>query len=247
MKGLIPAAGIGTRLKPYTCAVPKELMPVGGRPLIEHVIEGFKLADITDITVVVGRSKYAILDYLGSGQRLGVNLTYVVQEKKLGLANAIYAGCHVIMNSTFAVIHGDNYFHPKTFLRELKKLHREINADITLGVTDITDSTRCGVIAYEGINITDIIEKPQLRDAPSMKGSAGIYIMSAEIFSAIRCIKPGLNNEYQIADAFRVMIDRGRTVVFKQINGYHIDVGTPEDLQKANWLYYQQNRIKGSL
>ena len=102
------------------------------------------------------------------------------------------------------------------------------------------------MIAYEGINITDIIEKPQPKDAPSMKGSAGIYIISAEIFSAIRSIRPGLNNEYQIADAFRVMIDRGRKVVFKQINGYHIDVGTPEDLKEANRLYYQQDIINHS-
>ena len=241
MKGLIPAAGTGTRLKPYTNAIPKELLLIGGRPVIEHVIEGFKMADIKDITIVVGRSKYAILDYLGSGQRLGVNLTYVVQDRKLGLANAIYAGRHVIMNNTFAVIHGDNYFYPIEFLCELRDFHQLHDADITLGVTDINDSTRSAVIAYEGINIIDIIEKPQPQDAPSMKGSAGIYILSAEIFNAIRCIKPGLNNEYHIADAFQVMIERGRTVVFKEIAGYHIDVGTYEDLHEANRLYYQHH------
>ena len=86
--------------------------------------------------------------------------------------------------------------------------------------------------------MTDVVEKPQPEDAPSRKGAAGIYIMSAEIFDAISHIEPGVNNEYQLADAFKVMIDRGRKVVFSDIPGYHIDVGTPEDLREANRLFY---------
>jgi len=238
MKGLIPAAGMGTRLKPYTNAIPKELLPVGGKAVIEHVIDAFREADITDITIVVGWKKNAILDYLGSGQRMGVNLTYVVQDERLGLANAIYAGRHVIGNSTFAVILGDNFFYPKTFMRDLRDFHQQQGADVTLGVTDIQDTTRHGIIAYHGLDVTDVIEKPQPEDAPSRKGSAGIYIMSAEIFDAISHIKPGVNNEYQLADAFKVMIERGRRVVFSDIPGYHIDVGTPEDLREANRLFY---------
>lgn len=238
MKGLIPAAGMGTRLKPYTNAIPKELLPVGGKAVIEHVIEAFKEADITDITIVVGWKKNAILDYLGSGTRMGVNLTYVVQDERLGLANAVYAGRHVIGDSTFAVILGDNFFYPKTFLRNLRQFHQQQGADITLGVSDVKDTTRHGIIAYNGVEVLDIIEKPQPQNAPSGKGAAGIYIMSAEIFDAIRLIQPGVNNEYQLADAFKVMIDRGRKVVFSDIPGYHIDVGTPEDLREANRLYY---------
>jgi dTDP-glucose pyrophosphorylase len=253
MKGLIPAAGMGTRLKPYTNAIPKELLPVGDKAVIEHVIEAFRQADITDITIVVGWKKNAILDYLGSGQRLGVHLTYVVQDERLGLANAIYAGRHVICDSTFAVINGDNFFSPITFLRELKEFHQQQGADVTLGVADIHDTTRHGIIAYHGIHVIDIIEKPQPQDAPSMKGAAGIYIMSAGIFDAIDQIQPGVHNEYQLADAFKLMIDRDRKVIFKDIPGFHIDVGTPEDFRKANRLYYQNeemghtyNNVKGS-
>lgn len=96
MKGLILADGMGTRLKPYTNAIPKELLPVGGKAVIKHVIDAFREADVTDITIVVGWKKNDILDYLGFGQHMGVNLTFIVQDEKLGLANAIYAGCHVV-------------------------------------------------------------------------------------------------------------------------------------------------------
>ncbi len=75
-----------------------------------------------------------------------------------------------------------------------------------------------------------------------MKGSAGIYIMTAEVFDTINLIEPGVNNEYQLADAFNLMIKRGRKVVFQDIPGYHIDVGTPEDLREANRLYYLREK-----
>ncbi len=241
MKGLIPAAGIGTRMKPYTNAIPKELLPVDGIAVIEHVIETFKIADITDITIVVGWKKNAILDYLGSGKRLGVDLTYVVQDERLGLANAIASGEKIINDSSFAVVLGDNFFYPKTFLRDLKQYHIENNADVTLGVVEVDDTTRHGILEFNGEKVINIIEKPNPEDAPSKIGAAGIYILTPEVFGAIRHIKPGYNNEYQIGDAFKVLIDRGRKVIYKKIDGYHIDVGTPEDLKRANRLFAQNN------
>lgn len=239
MKGLIPAAGMGTRMKPYTNAIPKELLPVDGVAVIEHVIEAFKLAGIIDISVVVGWKKNAILDYLGSGRRLGVNLTYVVQDERLGLANAILAGENVIKDESFAIVLGDNFFYPKTFLLDLKKFHLENKADVTLGVVDVEDTTRHGILEFKGESVINIIEKPKPEDAPSHKGAAGIYIVSHEIFDAIHQIRPGYNNEYQLGDAIKVLIDRGRKVIYKNIDGYHIDVGTPEDLKRANRIFAQ--------
>lgn len=239
MKGLIPAAGIGTRMKPYTNAIPKELLPVDGVAVIEHVIEAFKLAGIIDISVVVGWKKNAILDYLGSGKRLGVNLTYVVQDERLGLADAILAGENVIKDESFAIVLGDNFFYPKTFLLDLKKFHMDNKADVTLGVVDVEDTTRHGILEFKGDKVVNVIEKPKPEDAPSRKGAAGIYIVSYEIFDAIHKIKPGYNNEYQLGDAIKVLIDRGRKVIYKNIDGYHIDVGTPEDLKRANRIFAQ--------
>jgi len=80
-QGLIPAAGMGTRLGPFTHAIPKELLPVGEKAVIEHVVEAMQLAGIEEIVVVVSPHKHGISDYLGSGRRFGVNLTYVVQDE----------------------------------------------------------------------------------------------------------------------------------------------------------------------
>ena len=92
MKGLIPAAGTGDRFKPITLAIPKELLVIGQKACIEHVVDAFILADVTDITIIVGWKKHAILDYFGSGKRLGVDITYLVQDNREGLAKAVEVG-----------------------------------------------------------------------------------------------------------------------------------------------------------
>jgi dTDP-glucose pyrophosphorylase len=235
MKGLIPAAGRGTRLEPITLAIPKELLMIGDKAVIEYVIDAMKLIDVTEITVVVGWRKHAILDYLGSGERLGVKLTYVVQDKQNGLAKAVAAGEHVIKNEMFLVILGDNFFYPKTFLEDIAVFHKEKHADATLGVAEIEDPTRHGIIQPGGENrIVDIVEKPSLRDAPTNLGVIGIYVFSSSIFDAISKTKPGYNSEYQLTDSIKILIEGGKQVFYKEIDGRHIDVGTLEDFQKAN-------------
>jgi len=126
MKGLIPAAGMGTRLEPITLAIPKELLMVGDK--------------------VVGWRKHAILDYLGSGERLGVKLTYVVQDKRDGLGKAVVSGEHIIGKEPFLVVLGDNFFYPKTFLKDILTFHNEVNADATIGVAKVGNPTRHGII-----------------------------------------------------------------------------------------------------
>ena len=235
MKGLIPAAGMGTRLEPITLAIPKELLMIGDKAVIEHVIEAMKLVNITEITIVVGWRKHAILDYLGSGERLGVKLTYVVQDKRDGLGRAVFSGKHTIGNETFLVVLGDNFFYPKTFLKDILEFHNKMRADATIGVVEVNDPTRHGIIKPAENNIiADIVEKPNPKDAPSNLGCIGIYIFTPTIFEAIRKTKPGFKGEYQLTDSIKIMVDEGRKVLFKRIDGQHIDVGTIEDLKKAN-------------
>jgi glucose-1-phosphate thymidylyltransferase long form len=234
MKGLIPAAGMGTRLEPITLAIPKELLMVGDKAVIEHVIEAMKIVGITEITVVVGWRKHAILDYLGSGDRLGVKITYVVQDKRDGLAKAVYAGKHTIGNKPFMVVLGDNFFYPKDFLEDILDFHKKNKADATIGVSEVKDVTRHGIIKNKGIDVIDFIEKPSPDKAPSNLGAMGVYIFEPTIFDAIAKTKPGLKNEYQLTDSIKLMVDKGQKVVFDLIKGQHIDVGTIEDLKKAN-------------
>lgn len=241
MKGVIPAAGRGTRLEPVTLAIPKELLIVGDKAIIEYVIDAMKSVGITDITIVVGWRKHAILDYLGSGERLGVKLTYVVQDNRTGLAKAVLTAEHVIGDEPFLVILGDNFFYPQTFLKDILAFHKAKKADATIGVAEIEDSTRHGMIRPGLDNrILDMVEKPQPKDAPSNLGIIGVYIFSSSIFDAIMKIKPGVNNEYQLTDAIKMLIDTGSHVYYTKINGKHIDIGTMNDLKKANIFLSQQ-------
>jgi len=235
MKGLIPAAGLGTRLRPITLAIPKELMMIGDKAVIEYVIEAMREVGVSEITIVVGWRKHAILDYLGSGKRLGVKISYVVQDNRDGLAKAVDAGKHVIDDEPFLVVLGDDFFYPKTFLQDILAFHKAQGADATIGVAKVKDVTRHGIIKPgENNTIVDIVEKPDERDAPSDLGCMGVYIFNPVIFDAIRKTKPGYKKEFQLTDSIKILVEEGFKVLFSQIDGEHIDVGTLEDYRKAN-------------
>jgi len=240
MKGLIPAAGMGTRLGPIAMAIPKELLMVGDKACIEHVVEAFKLAGITDISIVVGWKKHAILDYFGSGKRLDVNITYIVQDERNGLAKAVECGENVIKNDSFAVILGDNFFYPKNFLSELIGFHNKKNSECTVGVTPMKDVSSYGVIKPNGEKIVDIVEKPLKKDAPSNLACAGIYVFESSIFNAIKHTKPDKNNEFQLTDSIKYMIDDNKSVFYKKLEGQHIDIGSPKRLRMANKFFAQK-------
>lgn len=246
-QGLIPAAGSGTRLGPFTNAIPKELLPVGDKAVIEHVVEAMRLAGITEIVIVVSPHKHGISDYLGSGKKFGVNFTYVVQDERLGLANAVLAGEHAI-DGSFAVVLGDNFFFPKSFLLELISYHIKRGSDATVGVGDVKDVTRHGVIKPDGDRIADMVEKPTADLAPSNLGAVGVYVFETTIFDAIRNTEPGFKGEYQLTDSLRIAINNGNNVFYRKLNGIHIDVGTPRDLMLANEWYIlnEESVIKNS-
>lgn len=240
-QGLIPAAGGGTRLGPFTNAIPKELLPVGEKAVIEHVVEAMSRAGIEEIVVIVSPHKHGISDYLGSGRRFGVSISYAVQDERRGLADAVLSGEHLI-DESFAVVLGDNFFHPKSFLGDLIAYHVDERADATLGVADVEDVTRHGIIAPSGNKIVDIVEKPSSADAPSKLGAIGIYVFEPCIFEAIRGTKLGYKGEYQLTDSIKVMVDQGKRVLYGKIDGVHIDVGTPKDLMKANnWHFLNRS------
>jgi dTDP-glucose pyrophosphorylase len=205
-----------------------------------------KLAGIEDIVIVVSPHKHGFSDYLGSGRKFGVNLTYVVQEERQGLANAVLAGKHAI-DGTFAVVLGDNFIYPKSFLKELISYHAKKTADATVGVGMVKDVTRHGVIKPDGDRIIDMVEKPTPEESPSGLGAVGMYVFETSIFDAIMETKPGYKGEYQLTDSLKVAIRAGKKVLYKVLNGVHIDVGTPKDLMIANEWYIlnEESKLNG--
>ena len=162
----------------------------------------------------------------------GVNLTYVVQEEQEGLAKAVEAGKHIVGRDSFAVINGDNFFYPKTFLKDLIDYHLDEVADTTIGAFETEDAARHGMILAEGNRVVDIVEKPE--EMMSTLADAGIYVFEPVIYDAIEKTEIGVDNEYQLTDSIKMLIEMGGKVLFKRIDGVHIDVGTMEDVMRAN-------------
>ena len=131
-KAIILAAGKGTRLLPLTLGIPKEMIRVGTKPVIEYTIEVLKAGGIKEILIIVGRNKEAIMNYLGSGKRLGVDIYYRIQEEPKGSVHAVYLGKDFIGSEDFVVIYGDNYFKPFNAINNVLKIHKDNNADCTL-------------------------------------------------------------------------------------------------------------------
>ena len=148
-KAIILAAGKGTRLMPLTLAMPKEMIRVGIKPVIEHAIEVLKAGGIQEILIIVGPNKEAIMNYLGSGKRLGVSIYYRIQDEPKGSAHAVYHGKDFIGSEDFAVIYGDNYLKPYEVMSKIVKFHAQKNADATVVLHPVKDPRRFGVVGID--------------------------------------------------------------------------------------------------
>jgi glucose-1-phosphate thymidylyltransferase len=231
MIGLIPAAGLGTRLKELTKDTPKEMLPVGGKPSIEYVLDQFKQAGITKIFIIVGPQKSKILDGLGNGSKLGFEIGYLYQEKAEGLGRAIYEGKNFI-NEDFAVVLADNLLFPNTLLKDVVAEHETSGAEITLVGREVDDPSRFGVIESADGKVTGLEEKPP---EPKTKNAVvGMYVFKPSIFEAIERTEPGAKGEYQITDSIKLMLEEWKNIRVVKHEGDWIDIGTEESYAEAN-------------
>jgi NDP-sugar pyrophosphorylase family protein len=174
---IILAGGEGTRLRPLTDTTPKPLLPIKGKPIIEHAINNFKMHGITNIIISVGYKAELIKEHFKDGKDLGVNITYCIEEEPLGTGGAIKESSNDLDN-TFIAINGDNLadFNWTQMLEE----HKENNAKITLALYPVEDVTKFGIAKLEGKKIVEFIEKPSVEEAPSDLNNAGGYIFEPE-------------------------------------------------------------------
>ena len=235
MIGLIPAAGKGTRLEPLTRALPKEMLQVGEKPIIDHVIDQFREAGIEKVFIVVGYRKEAIINYLGNGSAYGMSIAYLFQEKREGLAKAIEM-VKDFANEQFCVVLGDNYIEPKDLLKEMIEQHNSKKASVTLAVHEREEVSSLGVVKLEESSdkIVDLVEKPPKGEEPSKLAIMGMYVFNPEIFDAIAKTKPGAKDEYQITDSIKILAEEGKEVHALEHKGAWFDIGTKEGLLEAN-------------
>ncbi|MFC1486244.1 nucleotidyltransferase family protein [Thermoproteota archaeon] len=250
-KAIVLAAGKGTRLLPLTLAIPKEMIRVGVKPVIEHVVEVLKAGGIKEILIIVGRNKEAIMNYLGSGERLGVEIYYRIQEEPKGSAHATYHGKDFIGSEDFVLIYGDNYIKPYEIMKDIIEKHKKNGANATIVLQKIKNPKRYGLAKIDSRgNVKDVIEKPTFTEAKSFKigdsyfAIAGLLVLNSSVFKYIEKTKLGKNNEIWLTDSVKSMIkEEGRIQGFV-FHGTRYDIGTFQSLKEAD-KDEQKEKISG--
>ena len=177
MKAIILAGGLGERLRPLTDTTPKPLLPIKGKPIVEHAINNFKKHGIKDIILCIGYKADKIKQHFKDGEQLGVNIQYSVENKPLGTGGAIKKASENI-KETFIAINGDNLADFNW--TEIIKQHKENNAKITLTLYPVEDVTKFGIAKLDSNKIIEFIEKPSPEEAPSNLNNAGGYVIEPD-------------------------------------------------------------------
>lgn len=215
-KAVIPAAGLGTRLLPLTKAVPKELMPLGRKPVLEHVVDEAAVCGITDILFVISESKTAIRTHFGDFWN-GIRFHYTFQPEQKGLADAIWCGREFVGTDPFAVVLGDSVIEtdqPVLPFQRVLDTYRETAARAVIVVqrTPLDEVSQFGIVRPKhgvgpSFQIDGLVEKPRPEDAPSEYAIAGRYAFDASIFDYIERTPRGAGGEYQITDSVGLMLE----------------------------------------
>lgn len=239
MEGVILAAGEGTRLRPLTEDKPKALVEVDGRPIIEDVFDNLLELGVTKFVVVVGYLKERIIDRYGDEYE-GVPITYAHQREQLGLAHAILqAEPHV--DDNFVLMLGDNVFRAN--LSDVVNRQQEDRADAAFLVEQVPyeEASRYGVLnTNEYGEIIEVLEKPD--EPPSNLVMTGFYTFTPAIFHACHLVQPSERGEFELPDAIDLLIQSGRTIDAIRMNGWRIDVGYPEDRDRAEEYLQDESR-----
>jgi len=232
MKGVLLCGGDGTRLRPLTLAVNKHLIKVGNMPMVEYPLRAMVKSGIKDIHVVTGGENYpGVVKYLGSGRNWGVNITYSIQDKAGGIAEALGMAETFVGGNNCLVILGDNLFDADLapFVKDFDEEYGEPEQAMLFAKASETPE-RFGVLAYENGKLVDVIEKP--KDPPSHLILVGIYIYTPDIFKKIKFLRRSDRGELEITDANRLYIQKGLAQVVT-LGGYWTDCGTFETLKQA--------------
>ena len=238
MKAIIPAAGLGTRLRPLTFARPKPVLCVAGKPIICRAIETLEEAGIREVGIVVSHLTRSAIERAVCDLE-GVHVTYIMQEEMLGLGHAVKVARDWVGSSDFCVYLGDNLFG--NGVRSFVEAFYARQADGVVALVEVDDPTAFGVavLSPEGY-ITRLVEKPRV--PPSRMAVAGMYCFSSRIFGVLETLRPSARNEYEITDAIMGLIEEGGRVVGTPVQGWWKDTGRPQDLLDANRLLLEDLR-----
>jgi UTP--glucose-1-phosphate uridylyltransferase len=258
-KAILPAAGLGTRFLPATKASPKEMLPLVDKPLIQYAVEEAEGCGIEEFIVITGKNKRAIEDHFdmalelenglkksGKKEQLEelkwlehINLAYIRQGEAKGLGHAVYCAKPFIKDEPVAVILSDDILVPTgSLLKGMIELYNEVEAPVVaLQRVPHKEISRYGVIDGEEIRdgvfkLSDMVEKPAAKDAPSDLAIIGRYILTPDIFGVLEGLPPGRGGEIQLTDALKALL-KMRPVYGYVLKGRRYDAGDKLGFLKA--------------
>jgi glucose-1-phosphate thymidylyltransferase len=224
MKGVILAAGKGTRLYPVTRAIPKALLPLGGRLTLEYAFDQMRESGITEVCIVVGEAGPQIMEPLGDGSQFGLKLSSVTQTQPQGLAHAVGFAQGFVGDDDFMLYLGDAVYG-ESLAPYVQQFKESGAANLNL-VKQVEDPRRFGVANITDGRIVRLVEKPAVPE--SNWAMAGMYIFGPQLWSVLPELQPSGRGEYEITDAIQMLVDRGELVVPGLYSGEWFDTGTRE-------------------
>ena len=267
-KVVIPVAGWGTRSLPASKNIPKEMLPIYNKPVIQYVVEEAQTSGIEDVIFVTNRDKSVIEDHFDYNlqleavlERAGkldkleevrhvaemVNIMSVRQKKQLGLGHAVLCARGLVGNEPFAVMVGDDLmFSGKPGIGQLMDVAMSEKMPV-IGVMEVPweKVNRYGIIAGDEVSpgvfrVSDMVEKPAQHEAPSRLAIVGRYVLTPDIFEHLQKVKPGVGGEIQLTDALRSLAhERGMMAV--RMEGTRFDAGDWAEFLTANIYFAMQD------
>jgi len=244
MKAVILAAGKGTRMGGLTDELPKPMLPVEGRPILEHIITGLQEAGISEFCLITGWKAEVIEGHFGDGADLGVSITYARQLVQDGTGKAPELAKEFVGDDAFLLTYGDILVKPETYAQMLERWRTGDLAGLVT-VTGSEDVTKGGLFFFdEAFLLKHLVEKPSseeldalhadgwLKDGEPAWYNAGIYIFTPTIFEHTTRLEKSPRGEYEFTDALSTLLSDGAAVAGVEIAGRWVDVRDPEVLRR---------------
>jgi dTDP-glucose pyrophosphorylase len=249
MKAVILAAGKGTRMRELTSDLPKPMLRVQGKPILEHILEGVRNAGIREFCIVTGYRADVVESYFGDGSRWNTRIVYARQIIQDGTGKAAEPAKGFVGTDPFLLTYGDILVRPRTYERMVARFKEQDFAGV-ITVTPGQDVTKGGIDVFdEAFCLKQIVEKPtaqqidQLRKDGAVKPggplwyNAGIYLFRPVVFDFTAVLQKSPRGEYELTDAVNAMVQAGHRVAGLEIEGRWVDVRDPEvllELERAS-------------
>lgn len=234
MKGIILAGGSGTRLAPMTSVISKQLLPVYDKPMIYYPLALLMQAGIRDILIISTPHDLPMVEkLLGNGSRIGINITYKVQPKPEGIAQAFIIGEEFIGDSPVWLVLGDNVFYGYSLLEQMKDA-RKMTEGAMIFAYNVKDPERYGVLEFDKSGkIISIQEKP--KQPKSSLAITGLYFYDNNVVEIAKSLKPSARGELEITDVSNAYLAKGQLTVKRMSRGVAwLDTGTPSSMIAAS-------------